>query len=118
MNKQVNFYAIRIVGTDYFMIDRNHVYATFEEAMKLGLFFYAELNAQRRIRDEIDALKAQKEVEEDGYPPVGARYDIFIDGKWKSFTPSQEFANRVKDSYEITVRDIELEVVPLVMSIA
>lgn len=118
MSKQVNFYAIRIVGTDYFMISRNHVYDTFEVAMKFGVVFNTVFEAQRRIRDEIDALKAQKEVEEDGYPPVGARYDIFIDGKWKSFTPSQEFANRVKDSYEITVRDIELEVVPLVMSIA
>lgn len=113
MNKQVNFYAIRIVGTDYFMINKHSNFGTFEEAMNMGVFFNTELKAKKRIRDEMKRLKPQG-----GYPLAGARYDMKINGEWKSFTTSQEYANMVAGHYKITVRDIELEVVPLVMSIA
>lgn len=118
MSKQANFYAIRIVGTDYFMINKHSIFGTFEEAMNMGVFFNTELKAKKRIRDEMKRLKPQGEYPLAGARAPGARYDMKINGEWKSFTPSQEYANMVAGHYKITVRDIELEVVPLVMSIA
>lgn len=111
MSKQVSFYAIRIVGTDFYMISRHKRFGTFEEAMDMGVFFNQRKNAEKKIRDEMKSLKGHPD-----YSIHYSRYEIFVDGELKYYTALQEFADEVTD-YEIEVRDIELEVVPLVMSI-
>jgi len=108
---KVNFYAIRIVGTDFYMISRHQRFGTFEEAMDMGVFFNQRKNAEKKIRDAMKSLKGHPD-----YSIHYSRYGIFVDGELKYYTALQEFADEVTD-YEIEVRDIDLEVVPLVMSI-
>lgn len=112
MSKQVSFYAIRIVGTDFYMISRHQRFGTFEEAMDMGVFFNQRKNAEKKIRDEMKRLKGQS-----GYSIHHSRYGIIVDGDLKYYTALKEFADIVASTYEIEVRDIDLEVVPLVMSI-
>ena len=113
MSKTVSFYAIRIKGTDFYMISKHKRFGSFEEAMDMGVFFNQRKNAEKKIRDEMKALKGHPD-----YSIHCSRYHMVVDGELKYYTALQEFADEVNSLYEIEVRDIELEVVPLVMSIA
>ena len=110
---KVSFYAIRIVGTDFYMISRYQRFGTFEEAMEMGVFFNQRKNAEKKIRDEMKRLKAQS-----GYSIYHSRYGILVDGVVKFYTAFKDFADLVSSTYEIEVRDIELEVVELHMTVA
>jgi hypothetical protein len=112
MSKQVSFYAIRIVGTDFYMISKHNRFGTFEEAMEMGVFFNQRKNAEKKIKEKMQALKGHPD-----YSIHYSRYEIIVDGEVKYYTALKEFADIVASTYEIEVRDIELEVVPLVMSI-
>ncbi len=112
MSKPVSFYAIRIVGTDLYMISRHNRFGSFEEAMDMGVFFNQRKNAEKKIKDHMKSLKGHPD-----YSIHDSRYEIVVDGELKYYTALQEFADTVTN-YEIEVRDIELEVVPLVMNIA
>lgn len=113
MSKSVNFYAIRIKGTDFYMISRHNRFGSFEEAMDMGVFFNQRKNAEKKIKDHMKQLKCHSD-----YSIYHSRYEIVVDGEVKYYTAFKEFADIVASTYEIEVRDIELEVVPLVMSIA
>lgn len=112
MTDSVEFFAIRIVGTDYFMISRHNRFGTFAEAMEMGVFFNRRENAEKKIKEKMKVLKGHPD-----YSIHYSRYEIIVDGEVKYYTALQEFADMVGDRYEITVQDIELEVVPLVMTI-
>ncbi len=112
MIKSVNFYTIRIVGTDFYMISKHKRFGSFEEAMGMGVFFNQRKTAEKKIRDEMKALKGHPD-----YSIYYSRYEILVDGEVKYYTAFKEFADIVASTYEIEVRDIELEVVPLTMSI-
>lgn len=113
MSKTVSFYAIRIRGTDFYMISKHNRFGSFEEAMEMGVFFNQRKNAEKKIKEQMKPLKGHPD-----YSIHYSRYEIVVDGELKYYTAIKEFADEVNSRYEIEVRDIELEVVPLVMSIA
>ena len=113
MSKQVSFYAIRIVGTDLYMISRHQRFGTFEEAMDMGVFFNQRKNAEKKIRDAMKALKGHPD-----YSIHYSRYEVVVDGLVRYYTALQAFADEVNSLYQIEVRDIDLEVVELHMTVA
>jgi hypothetical protein len=116
MNTPFNFYAIRVVGTNLFKNSRHNTFGSYEQAIGNGVFFNQRKSAEKQIRDAMKQLKGHPD-----YPAYYSRYTLYPpenpQGEPKMYSAIPEYVTSVTD-YPVELRDIELEVVTLSMSVA
>lgn len=102
----MNFYAIRIVGTDRFKISKHAAFGSFDDAMMMGCFFNQTKSAEKAIRDTLKKLRGEAP-----YSDHGSQYVVNNGGVNQFYTPSAKYAEMVG----VELKPIELEVVTLSM---
>ena len=114
----VNLYTIRIKGTDLYKYNTDRPYhyhsqyfGTFEQTIANGVYYRTQRQAKAMSTEIMNSLTAKK-----GYSPNSSIYYVQENGEWKGYTFFQEITDN--PHYKIEFRPMELEVVPLNVSIA
>jgi hypothetical protein len=112
----VNIYTIRIKGTDLFKYNTNRpglsqMFGTFEQAIANGVYYRTQRQAKATATEIMNSLTAKG-----NWSPNNSYYHVQENGEWQGYTFFQE--TTVNPRYKIVLRPMELEVVPLNVSVA
>jgi hypothetical protein len=111
MTKQINLFAIRIKGTDLYKSSAHSTFGPYEDAMMSGVYYNQAKNAERHIKETMARLTAGK-----GYTRMQSYYSI-CDETGKCIENCTFFQEVADATWTIKVREIELEVVTLTLSV-
>lgn len=106
----VNFYAIRIKGTELYKCSYD-TFDSFHVAISSGVYYN-----QRKNAEKILAKLHEKLYNTSNRYPEPSRFIIVENKVIQYYSTSKEFVEKFSKLYDIKLKDIELEIVELIMT--
>ena len=112
MSNGVLFYAIRIKGTELYK-GSHDCFIPFEDAVGGGVYYNQLKTAEKNLKQDMERYHGGTKR----YPNAN-RFMIYNDeGKLKYYAACQKYVDRDSQLYEIEFREIELEIVELILTV-